>query len=476
MIFRILDFKGLATTNEQELNTRCATEGIPVTTAGRGVTNKSKREALRAKAETENIQHGTYALSLTTKDKLWKLIDSILPKFELFQTDTRLGVGETTFQSKFRPVVNKATEQPTVIVAKEAFTGEISKALQSEVDLIFEKLKQHTDAFIGLTAKPKFSWEKAVNFEISGKDQQGIDISLDQRGSGMRRLLMVAFFQYMAKQKCVGDSDFIFAVEEPENCLHPSLQRELITSFRKLADEGCQVVVTSHSPVFAGASPIDDLALIVRERGVAKAIQTPDLDLSDVAEQLGVEPSDQITGYNACIFVEGSSDIEFLKTVALKLKEAGHLDHDFDDKRIGFVICGGENLKHWINLRAMNRLNRHFGVVVDSDRKRQQDKIPDRKLNYKEECETQGGLFFILKKREIENYLHLDAIVRSTRPRLPFDDFTDMKDVFGDNVFKVITDMSCEEILHMDRYEQDGVKHHELKEIIQQLLALPDIT
>jgi len=235
-------------------------------------------------------------------------------------------------------------------------------------------------------------------------------------------------------------------------------------------------IVTSHSPVFAGASPIEDLALIVRERGVAKAIQTPVLDLSDVAEQLGVEPSDQITGYYACIFVEGVSDIEFLKTVATKLKEADHLESGFDDKRIGFVICGGANLKHWINLRAMNKLNRHFGIVVDSDKKSQTDNIPGRKLNWKHKCEDQGGLFFIFKKREIENYLHPNAIVRSGRPLESFNDFTDMKDVFGDNVFKVINDMSCEEILQMDIYEQDGAEHHELKEIIQQLLALPDST
>jgi len=284
---------------------------------------------------------------------------------------------------------------------------------------------------------------------------------------------MVAFFQYLAERGHEDKGGFVFAIEEPENCLHPGLQRELITSFRQLADEGYQIIITSHSPVFAGASPIEDLALIVRKEGVAETIQAPNFDFSDVAEELGVEPADQLTNYDACIFVEGPNDIEFWKAVAKKLKEAGHISDDFDDKNIGFVMCGGNNLKHWIDLRAMGKLNRHFCVVVDSDRKSPQDCIPQRKLNWKQKCEKQGGMFFILRKHEIENYIHRNAIARSGRPSLHYDDFTDMRATFGKNVYKVIKDMTCEEILEMDRYEKEGVEHHELMEIVQALLTLP---
>ena len=115
-------FAGLASLNEKELNSRCNDAEIPATLAGRGVTNKGKREQIRAKAKEEHITWGDSELPLTQTHKLWKKIESLLPKFELFETDTRLGVEETTFQSKFRPVVNKAAEQTTVITAKEAFT------------------------------------------------------------------------------------------------------------------------------------------------------------------------------------------------------------------------------------------------------------------------------------------------------------------------------------------------------------------
>ncbi len=471
--FKADRFGGLAMLKEKELNQRCVSVGVDATKSGRGITNKSKREALRAEASSQGVEVGMQELSLTKIDDLWKVIVSLLPKFELFESDTRLGVWESAFQNQFRPVITTAAEQPGVVEAKNAFMGEIGKALQVEVEKIFQRLQRHTDAFTGLTAKPKFSLDKAVTFEIFAKDHHGVDKSLEQRGSGMRRLLMVAFFQYLAEKSGEMGEDFVFAVEEPENCLHPGLQRELVASFRQLADEGYQVIVTSHSPVFAGASPIEGLALVVRSAGVARTIQTPELNPSDLAEELGVEPADQITGYSACVFVEGPGDVFFWKTVARKFKEAGHADTDFDEKQIGFVITGGDNLKHWIDLRAMAKLNRRFGVIVDSDLKEPGQAIHARKLYWKAQCEADGGLFNITRKRSIENYLHKNAIARSGRSLVPFDDFTGMKSVLDENVFKVIADMSCEEILEMDHYEENGVEHHELKEIVEALLALP---
>lgn len=84
------------------------------------------------------------------------------------------------------------------------------------------------------------------------------------------------------------------------------------------------------------------------------------------------------------------------------------------------------------------------------------------------------GFSSSLRKREIENYLHPNAIVRSGRRLFPYDEFTDMKKRFDKNVYKVIQDMSCDEILEMDRYEENGIEHHELLEIVEAVLGLVD--
>jgi predicted ATPase len=465
-------FGGLANLKETELNRRCKEVGIDVTKAGRGYTNQRKREALRTKAREMGKEIGECALQLSPKDALWKCIDSLLPDFDLFESETKTDIGETSFQSPFRPIVRTAAERSEVKDARAKFTGAIEEALQKEVDMIFERFQRHTDAIDALRVEPTFSWDKAVFFQLYGRDLFGIDKPLEKRGSGLRRLLMVASFEYLAHKREEDVANFIFGIEEPENDLHPGLQRELAQSLRQLADSGYQIVITSHSPVFAGASPTEDLTLITRKEGVAKAIQHPELDLGRIAEELGVEPADQITGYDACVFVEGKDDIMFWREVASTLKESGHISHDFEDKRIGFIPVGGSNLKCWIDIRAMKRLNRRFGCIVDSDRKCQTDGVPQKKVHWKSLCEKDGGIFIILQKREIENYLHSLAIERSGRPLLEYDDFTDMKELFGEGVTEVIRDTSSEEILAMDRYVKNGDEGHELKEIVERLLTL----
>ncbi|MBF6590921.1 MAG: AAA family ATPase [Ktedonobacterales bacterium] len=189
-------YAGLLALRERDLAERVQTLAAPPpeppTTR---LTARALRATLRAAAGAAAIPLAERVVELGPRDALWKLIEPLLPRFELFETDTRLGVGETTFQSQFRPIVRAAAENPAVVAAREAFTTAIQTALQGEMEAIFAHLRHHTSALTALTARPAFSWEKAVTFDILGRDPHTIERSLDQRGSGMRRLLMVAFFQ-----------------------------------------------------------------------------------------------------------------------------------------------------------------------------------------------------------------------------------------------------------------------------------------
>jgi len=466
-------YSSLTMLKEKDLNDQCKKLGIDVSKSGRGVTNLSKREAIRKLAKENNIPKSNSYLNVDQKSDLWKTILNLLPEFNLFETDTKLGVSETSFQSQFRPIIKSVTQKDEIADVKDKFTSIIKESLQIEVDKVYEKLKQYTSSFSGLTAKPIFTWDKAVSLELFGKDDQDVENSLDNRGSGMRRLLMVAFFQYLAERDCKNKQNIIFGVEEPENCLHPGLQREIIKSFRQLTNQGYQIIITSHSPVFASASTIDDLALVTRDQGFAKAIQTPQLDLVEVARELGIDPSDQITGFNACIFVEGIDDIYFLCTIANKFKTSGKITSNFKDQNIGFIPCGGgDTLKHWINLHAIEKINRKFGVMIDSDRKNPEDPIPGRKIKWKNECEKFGGKFYILRKREIENYLHSAALARAGKIQNKYNDFSDMKEIFGPRVIKVIEEMTTEEIIEIGRYQENGSDKNEIVEIVENFINL----
>ena len=56
-------------------------------------------------------------------------------------------------------------------------------------------------------------------------------------------------------------------VEEPENQLYPKLLEELAEEFRSYATRGQQVFVSTHSPDFLNAAQLEEVFLLVKEKG-----------------------------------------------------------------------------------------------------------------------------------------------------------------------------------------------------------------
>ena len=59
----------------------------------------------------------------------------------------------------------------------------------------------------------------------------------------------------------------LLCVEEPENQLYPHLLAELAEEFRAYANRGEQVFVSTHSPDFLNAINVEEVFLLVKERG-----------------------------------------------------------------------------------------------------------------------------------------------------------------------------------------------------------------
>lgn len=62
----------------------------------------------------------------------------------------------------------------------------------------------------------------------------------------------------------------ILCVEEPENHLYPELMTILAEEFQEYASRGGQVFVSTHSPQFLNAIPMESLFLIEKDRGVSR--------------------------------------------------------------------------------------------------------------------------------------------------------------------------------------------------------------
>jgi predicted ATPase len=59
----------------------------------------------------------------------------------------------------------------------------------------------------------------------------------------------------------------LLCVEEPENQLYPHLLAELAEEFRAYANRGEQVFVSTHSPDFLNAINVEEVFLLVKEKG-----------------------------------------------------------------------------------------------------------------------------------------------------------------------------------------------------------------
>jgi predicted ATP-dependent endonuclease of OLD family len=290
---------------------------------------------------------------------------------------------------------------------------------------------------------------------------------------------MVAFLKYLAEHGDDGKHGVVFGIEEPETFLHPGAQRDLIDAFRQLKEKGYQIIMTSHSPVFAAEASRDDLILVSRQSGEASIVQGQQLSADLIVQELGILPRDQIAGFSACVFVEGPADQTYLETAANTLKAAGKLPSNFAEANVGVVLVAGDNLRFYVEKGLLRKLNRNFAVVVDSDKKSSTDSLSQKLLEWKTKCESDGGVFVILRKRTLENYLHPEAIRRILGRNAIVEDFNDVKSQISNqydwrrHLKPIVEAMTADEILEMDKFlDQDGNENHELLEILEKLLQL----
>ncbi|MDM8547812.1 AAA family ATPase [Candidatus Venteria ishoeyi] len=68
----------------------------------------------------------------------------------------------------------------------------------------------------------------------------------------------------------------LLCVEEPENQLYPKLMGELAEEFRLYANQGGQVLVSTHSPDFLNAAELDEVFWLVKVNGCTKICRAKD--------------------------------------------------------------------------------------------------------------------------------------------------------------------------------------------------------
>lgn len=468
--FKNSEYQDLWNKKEDDLNKIVESLGGEVTRSGRGNKNLLRIEQIKTllpEEEKEEVYHPVGDI-LKTVDKNYKLK---LPEYALFGAEEDLNVGATTFQSQFKFLITEGIDSNKDIT--DRLEEEVKKGLEKEFGEIKDIMAKNVNGLKELKPTLNCDWQKAIKFSLNlSFDGESYSVPISHKGTGFKRLLMVAYFEYLSNKKNVTNQ--IFAIEEPETFLHPSAQNNLLNSILKISKKS-QFFITTHSPVFAGQAKGENSVLVTKnEQGISKYERGGEI-IDNIIKELGIK-SDYNLLENAkfLIFVEGRDDLQFLQIVAKTI-----LDKDLEEDGILCVIGGGSSLKNYADLKLFKKLSGNtnkYAVLVDGDNG---DEAKEKeKEEIKNQCDEDQALFCKLSKREIENYCCPECIKKSyieeikeregeesQNPRLgeiegiaiEFDENTDVEEylkTLGLNNFKSGYNIKTFSLMDKDKWEE----------------------
>jgi putative ATP-dependent endonuclease of OLD family len=338
--------------------------------------------------------------------KIWTELEKYVPAFALFKSDRASTDQDPEAQDPLKAAVKEA------IKAKEAELTAITDYVKNEVQKIacstLDKLRE-MDPSLATQLNPMFAppkWDSLFKASITSDD----DIPINKRGSGVKRLILLNFFRAKAEQlaKETGHTAVVYAIEEPETSQHPNNQRMLLRALCDLSTEA-QVIMSTHTPMLARALPDKCLRYVHVRADRGREIRKGGPETNEIFTQsLGVLPDNNVKLF---IGVEGPNDISFLQNIASALRSDGVELVDLEkmelDGEVIFFPLGGSTLALWSSrLEGLNRPEFHLYDRECAPPAEAKYQAHVSEINARKKCKACNT-----DKKEIENYLHKDAII-----------------------------------------------------------------
>ncbi|MFW6730855.1 MAG: ATP-dependent nuclease [Synechococcus sp.] len=273
------------------------------------------------------------------------------------------------------------------------------------------QIKQHDE---NTTPDSEGHWEIFL-----GESNKGL-IPLSRSGSGLKTLLLVLLnLLVVPKLNSQEKGAFVFAFEELENNLHPSLLRRLFQYIEDYASEHkASIFLTTHSSVALDFFGVSSSAQVIHVTHNGKSAHSKEVsahfDHLGVISELGVKPSDLLQS-NGIIWVEGPSDCIYLNRW-IDLFSDGSLQEGRDYQ---CAFYGGSLLARTqftspeeaeAEMVNLFRVNSNIVVVCDGDKSSERSRIKNRvrRISWQVNRIKSVGRnvhMWTTKAREIENYL-----------------------------------------------------------------------
>ena len=164
--------------------------------------------------------------------------------------------------------------------------------------------------------------------KFSTEVDDGVKTSIEEKGDGMQRGVMLSIIQAYADFRKDSDTTkrFIFLIDEAELHLHPSAQRALKKALLDISQKNDQIFVNTHSSVLVSDNEDEQQIFKVEKankRTRIDPLETDDQKMDVIFELLGGSPSDLLLPRNF-IIVEGKSEYEFLKIIKQRFYSGIH--------------------------------------------------------------------------------------------------------------------------------------------------------
>jgi len=335
--------------------------------------------------------------------KIKPKFDDILPDFVLVPADRNLesqGKMTTTslFGKLFRPLVKQVIEAEGAESANELRRKIHFGVIKRVADLQDALREQLNNSELTLEHDIEIDLLKGIDIPVEMSDERVGQIPIENRGAGVQSSFILALFRTYAKYET---PDFILAIEEPENSLHPRAQREMRWAMQDFSGTS-QVICTTHSPVFLDLGRLEDNIVLRRRSDGATEISRFALeDPNELRELIGINVSDALLsgGGNCTLIVEGDTELyaypHLFRSIGMNPRSLG----------ISIISIGGPSVKKMLmHARILKAYNLPCIIVVDKNKLDEAQKIEAHKI-------ANVKMVHALEKGNFEEYLPLELMV-----------------------------------------------------------------
>lgn len=410
--------EGLLNMKKDSLKAFIRDHGISLLSGGRNTINRDMRQAIRSHYNMTSRSEKYIKVdgNLSTEDNIksiWKVISSQLPIFALFKMDRLLSDKDGNVQDPMKLAIEQALKVDEIQQKLRDVEDYVKQHTTDIADATIKKLSNF-DSKLAERLQASFTkeckWGSVFDIALLNED----NIPLNKRGSGIRRLVLLSFFQAQAetKKEEKGAPAIIYAIEEPETSQHPEHQIEIIHSLVALSESSdTQVVFTTHSANLVCEIPIESIRYIDNEPVLS--VRTPVLAdgtnddglLALIIKKLGILPSptDKV---KVLLYVEGNNDVSAIKGYSKILFENGVIEEDImSSNKVGIVISGGSSLRFYIDKKYLDGLGKPVVHIYDNDK--QEYKVIVDRVNAEDNSAKKA---FNTSMYEMENFLCKEAI------------------------------------------------------------------